>query len=154
MKNLSSVFLIASLLVASLSANHAWASQVYKWTDEEGNTHFSQFPPEEKAKAKKLNVKTPQGNTQAGKEQLGNLRKQLSLDIEARNQRKIEQEEENKKAESLTKQCNAAKSNLRMLKQGGRIYRMDENGERKYYSNKELAERVKETQKTADKYCK
>lgn len=137
-----------------LLSSQAIAAKVYKWTDEAGNTHFSQFPPQQQKKVEHVNVKTTQGDTKAGKERLEKLRKQLAEDIDARHQRKADAEEQKKKDEQMAKACKSAKANLQLLTQGGRIYRMDENGERHYYDDEGLAKRTKEAQKDVNKYCK
>ena len=38
---------VITLLFALFFVSALHANQVYKWTDEKGQTHFSQFPPEQ-----------------------------------------------------------------------------------------------------------
>ncbi|MCL1059545.1 DUF4124 domain-containing protein [Shewanella gelidimarina] len=47
------ITLCGVLLFASLFSTHSYASEIYTWVDEQGVTHFSQEPPEQK-EAKKI----------------------------------------------------------------------------------------------------
>lgn len=54
------------------------------------------------------------------------------------------QEEEKKAAEKKAKEqaCKTARSKLAQFEQGGRIYRVNEKGEREYYGDKEIAAEI------------
>lgn len=49
--------------------------------------------------------------------------------------------------------CQAAAADIALLSTGGRIYVTQEDGERRYLSDKELSERVKAKQKSYKKHC-
>lgn len=147
-------FLTLALTFGLLLSSHAFASKVYKWTDEAGNTHFSQFPPEQQKKAEQVNVKTTQGDTKAGKARLEKLRKQLAEDIDARNQRKVDAEEQKKKDEQMAQACSAIKSELALLKKGGRLYTMKEDGERDWYDEERRQQAIKKAEAQKKRFCK
>ena len=58
-------------------------------------------------------------------------------------------------AEQKAKQenCANAKANLSNLQQGGRIYKMNEKGEREYLDDAAMAEGAAKAQAEVDKYC-
>lgn len=55
-----------------------------------------------------------------------------------------QQEEEKKAAEAKAKEqaCKSARSRLAQFEQGGRIYKVNEKGEREYYGDKEIAAEI------------
>ena len=55
-----------------------------------------------------------------------------------------QQDEAKKASDAQAKEqaCKAARLRLAQFEQGGRIYRMNENGEREYYGDKEIAAEV------------
>lgn len=146
--------ILFALLTQLLMPHTVWAGKVYKWTDENGQTHFSQFPPEERQKAEAVNVKTTQGNADAGRQELNNLRDKLKQDIDARNKRKEEAEEQKKKDAVMAENCKRSKERLAMLKNGGRFYKMKEDGEREWYDEKKTLKAIEAAQADVDKYCK
>ena len=142
-------YLTIALLISSLTQ----AAQVYKWVDENGQTQFSQFPPSKEIaekNAETINVKAQPAADAGAAERLQNMRQQLLESSVDRNQAKTENKEEAKKNEAY---CKQAQQNLRNLQSGGRFYEVQENGERKYFDDKELANRVKKAQAQVDKFC-
>lgn len=74
-------------------------------------------------------------------------------------QKNAELEKNNKKekeaqAKLNEENCKAAKSNLASYNQGGRIYKMNEKGEREYLDDAGLKAGAEKAQKDAAQYCK
>ena len=150
---LSSLFLMATMAMAfSISSQ---ASKVFQWKDENGQIHYSQFPPAGQAEgATSVNVKTTQGNTEKAAEDLNKLRDKLKQDIDSRNQAKKDAAEQAEKDKELAQACEQAKSRLTGLKNSGRIYKVKEDGEREWYDEQKREQAIKTAQQDVDKYCK
>ena len=74
-------------------------------------------------------------------------------------QKNAESEKNNKKEKEAQdklseENCKAAKSNLASYNQGGRIYKMNEKGEREYLNDAGLKAGADKAQKDAAQYCK
>ncbi len=130
------------------------AGKVYKWVDENGNTQFSQFPPEDEQQAEQVNVKTQKSmNSGQSKEKLKNMRQKL---LESSVDRNTEDEEEKlnkEKAELIAQNCDKAKQRLRDLENNGRIYKTLENGERHWFDEKERAQSIKAARDQVKEFC-
>jgi len=65
------------------------------------------------------------------------------------------QQEEKQQAEKQAKEqaCKAARSRLAQFEQGGRIYRVNERGEREYYGDKEIAAEIENAKSDVAANC-
>lgn len=65
------------------------------------------------------------------------------------------QQEEKAEAEKKAKEaaCRSAKAKVAQFKQGGRIYRINEQGEREYYGDEEIANGLKQAQEDVEANC-
>jgi hypothetical protein len=167
------LFLFSLIIFLSVNAN----AEVYKWTDKEGVVRYTDIPPpsnvkkyttlgNKKAKEAvaepKLEAKEGAVATDAAKpkltesEQARQDMKQDLIDKKKRQQLDIEkQEKEKKEAEAKQKQANCAiaRSNYQTYSQGGRIYQMNEKGERVYVDDQGLAEKAAQAQRDMQQYC-
>lgn len=128
-------------------------AEIYKWVDENGRTHYGEKPPEEGASEVKIKDNTPEPGGELEKHNV-DREKLLEIYEEERRQKKEEKlkmEEEQKKKE---KYCMQLKNDLKDMQKGGSFYELDENGERKYISDKEIANRIKELQTNYKDHCK
>ena len=141
--------LLALLLALPIVAN----AEIYKWKDKNGSIRYSDTPPPSNIKqesignkkALKPSVAAPAVPVAAQKAPAGSdaskdsppvpgsadeeaaLKRQSNAEVEKSN--KLEKEKQDlAKAEN----CKAAKSNLASYEQGGRVYKMNEKGERIY----------------------
>ena len=129
-------------LFALFSCTGAMAAKVYKWTDEKGITHFSEHPP--------LNTKTtlvkPQialgesSESSAGAaSSTASSKSSSSLDVRA--------------ALKDPARCASAKQNAETLKTYSHIKVKEENGEYRYLTPDEQAQRLTEATKAAEESC-
>ncbi|MBU2952340.1 DUF4124 domain-containing protein [Marinobacter sp. F3R08] len=130
----------------------AMGASVYKWTDENGVIHFGDRQPTG-AKAERVNVRSgtsadASGNQQSPQERLQNQQEQQATEAEQRQATAAE--------EALRKQrdanCATARSNLDVIKLNARI-RVEENGEQRYLSEEEIAEKRAEFERIAEENC-
>ena len=130
-------------------------ADVYKWKDKDGKVRYSDTPPPSNVKLESMTGKkkaqTPTGN--APLSPVGNaaataavpaampkdVEPKMSAEETAAKQRQenAEAEKNNKKekesqAKLKAENCSAAKANMQSYTQGGRVYKMNEKGEREY----------------------
>ena len=156
--------LLVLLLALPIVAN----AEIYKWKDKNGATRYSDTPPPSNIKQEAIGSKkalksptvapavpvaaqkAPAGSDAAkdsppvpgSADEEAALKRQSNAEAEKSN--KLEKEKQDlAKAEN----CKAAKSNLASYEQGGRVYKMNEKGERIYLDeNAFKAGREKATQ--------
>lgn len=131
----------------------AHSGQMYKWTDENGQTHFSQFPPKE-TQAKQINVNAPKSaNSAAANERLQKMRQTLSEQAVDRVTESEEEKQAADEAKRMAENCKLAKQQLLDLQNNGRIYRTLENGEREWYDEKGREGLISKAKKQVQKFC-
>lgn len=145
-------------------------AQIYKWKDKNGVTGYSDKPPADDARVDKVisreqaSKPTPPadkaskvgGNNKPNK----NTETQLDSEDEAAQLRARNAEAEKKKNEEKAAQariraenCQSAKSDYQTFAQGGRIYRMNEKGEREYFDDAALNQNKARAQAAIQQYC-
>lgn len=128
-------------------------AEIYKWVDEDGRVHYGEKPPVEDAS--KVEIKDSPRVDDSLQQQSIDQQKLLQIYEEERNLKKEEKLKAEKEKAERKKQCQYLASELSDLKQGGMaFYDLDEKGERKYYSEAELASYIGQKQKEYDKSCK
>ncbi len=148
---------IAFWIILSATSLPALA-QLYKWVDANGQVHYSDKPPPASAKREKTlnirNVPAPAPPSEGG---TATAKSAAEQDLEFR-KRKVEQEEEQKKAaaeaETERENCARAQEKLRLYEEAGRVYRVDEQGERQYLSDEGRERGMAQAREEIAKYCK
>lgn len=128
------------------------ASQVYKWTDANGQTHFSQFPPDQSS-AQSININVPPPSSKQAGEDLQKMRQKLQEQAVDRTTESEEEKQAKEEALRMAENCKKAKQRLLDLQNNGRIYKTLENGEREWYDDKGRENLIKDAQKDVTKYC-
>lgn len=106
------------------------------------------------SKDKASTVKAAAGkNIQKGEE--GSSNKEDAAVKHGKDAEATKKADEAKQAELKAKEenCKVSKSNLATYNNGGRISKTDENGERSYLGDKDIADGKVQAQKDVDKYC-
>ena len=163
--------ILCALLLALPSLGHA---EIYKWKDKNGAIRYSDTPPPSNIKQEALRGKkavqptgqaplAPVANGQPSpskdtkkittKESAGNedgaaKKRQEDAEVDKKNK-----EEKEKQEAVKAENCKTAKANLQNYTQGGRIYKMNEKGEREYVSDAGLAEGKVKAQQDIDENC-
>jgi len=128
-------------------------AKMYKWVDEDGNTHYSEKPP-----AGDVEVQTvkppPKVNTEK------------ALKQQEENKKKSEEakEEQTKSAEEKTKDeadkarqkanCETARKNLASVSANPRVYSVGADGERRRLGEEERQAKITAAQKDIAEFCK
>jgi len=140
------------LVTALLACATVASAQLYKYTDKDGKTVYSdQPPPGQESKQLNLPASAPAAAPQ---------KTSVEKDKDAQKARK-EAGDAAKKSEQTAKaaadaeaRCAGAKANLAIYERGGRIQERDEKGERVYLEEKDIEARRQKAQATVDEACK
>jgi hypothetical protein len=145
-KALFSVFIIISIF----SVAHA---EIYRWTDKDGNTQFSDRPLNSKTKTVEVDT---QRNSYGGGRVLERQRDLLD-EYQADDAQQLEKNQQAAKQavkdKRLQASCINAKDRLKNFQRGA-LYRLDANGERIYYSEEERTNALNKYQQSIEKNCK
>ena len=143
----------------SLLTSMVCTAEVYRWVDENGKTHFSDKPIGQNSESitikqqPKLGNGTPTTKTPASSPDF----QQKLLDAYS-DRRKLKEQEQKKQEqkklqiEAHKKKCNRARDYLTRT-EGGRVFDIDENGERIYRSDTEIDASRAVIQSDINKYC-
>ncbi|KZY88706.1 hypothetical protein A3742_25975, partial [Oleiphilus sp. HI0071] len=128
------------------------SAEIYKWTDKDGRTHYSDKKPNAQKDAKKIKVHT-------GKGSIGNSSNKPSSEPQPNTPEK--EQALRKKAEDLSKKqgqqaskerCDAVRENVAKMTEGARL-RINENGQMRFLSPEEIADKRKTYQAFLDENC-
>ena len=165
--------LLLAVLVLTASPILSQA-EVYKWKDKDGTIKYSDTPPPSNIKQEAVKGKRKLGEP-TGKAPLAPVENAVATPniIRERPEPPISPEEsaakqrrDNADADKRNKQekeaqgklnaenCKAAKSNLESYAQGGRVYKMNEKGEREYMDEEGLKEGEEKARREIAEYCK
>jgi hypothetical protein len=150
---------LAVVLALALSA--AAQAQLYKWVDSEGRIHYTDKPPPAGASGeKKLTVpKSPTAPVAAPAEegQAAGPKSYAEKEMEYR-KRKAEEEQSRQRAQAEEQEnqqrCQSARQQLRTHEEAGRIYSMDDKGERVYVDDETRRRNIEQAQQDIAKYCR
>ncbi len=142
------IILTSSLLLA-LSAT-ATASQVYKWVDAQGVTHFGSQPPQGQS-ATSINTSAPQPKA-VEEEQPAPTFESIADPEQAAFDKKAKEEVAAKEAERK-KYCEDVRTNLAQLENNPRI-RVEVDGEVRRLGEDERQQRIAEAKKAIAENCK
>ncbi len=140
--------LMLTLLMA-LVPGIAHSASVYKWTDENGVTHFGDRQPTG-SKAEQVSVRSGKGSTNRTSPQ----EQVQAMEQEAEKRQLTERERA--EMEAIRKQreanCATAEANLKIIDSNARI-QVEEDGERRYLSPEEIADQRMRFEKIAEENC-
>lgn len=161
LKKWISYYLALLLWVFVFVPGPAAAAKVYKWTDENGGIHYSQVPPDQKTQEQEMDIKSnqPVSETTNRKPPESSPAKETGKNEEKAGKESPDQaaknaEIEKKNEEIRQKNCKIAKQQVMTINQGGRLYEVDEKGERQYWDDATRASKLAEAQKSVDEWCK
>ena len=143
--------LLATLTLTAMSGLSQ--AEIYKWKDKDGTIRYSDTPPPSNVRQEAIGRKKATNPT--GKAPLSSLDSPATAAVPAvmpkdvevprgsedaaaeQRQRTAEAEKNNKKekeaeAKRKAENCSAAKADMQTHTQGGRVYKMNEKGEREY----------------------
>lgn len=149
--------LTIAALLGALLATPALAGQFYKWTDEQGVTHYTQDPPPSTAKGTaevKVQTRAPSGTEAA----IQNLQKQREAATKAMTEGQKDKEQASTAPAKADKaqyadRCKKLKANLETMESHGRVTELDEKGEKRVLPEEEKAKRIDDTKRQIKAFC-
>ncbi|MCS3902955.1 molecular chaperone DnaK (HSP70) [Methylohalomonas lacus] len=143
---------IPSILALLMLNTPVLATNMYKWTDEEGNVHYTQNPPPEDAQGVRMDPPADVDTEQA-REELQRKQEKLEAMEQQREQAREEAEKEQERAALYEKNCRLARERLQRLENSGMVRAIDEDGNMSRIGPEEQAERINEVKEKVKKYC-
>lgn len=140
------MILTGTLMLALSTA--AMASQVYKWVDDKGVTHFGAQPPQGQ-QATTINTAAPPPR-QAASEPAPSIEEQLDPE-QAAIDKKVKEDVARQEAERK-QYCENARTNLAQLENNPRV-RIEDGGEVRRIDENERQERISELKKSIAENC-
>ncbi|SHK84915.1 protein of unknown function [Marinobacter antarcticus] len=140
-------------LLMTVAPGMAMSASVYKWTDENGITHFGDRQPVG-ASSETVNVRS--GTSSGAATSRSSPQKRLG-ELQEQQQNEADREKETAVEAARRKQreanCENARSNLKVIESNARI-RIQEDGEMRYLSPEEIAEQKEKLEEIAAENCK
>lgn len=155
--NKFSLFVLALLLVLPQAAS----AEIYKWKDKDGSMRYSDTPPSSNVPYESLSGKksvpakpavdaaAPEAKPAAAAKPENAEAKPKETPEQIKEKKRVE--EENQKIRKQN--CATARANLHTYEQGGRISRMNEQGEREYLDDAALAKGAEQARKEIAEFC-
>ena len=142
---------VVSALAAATAAS---ASEIYRTTDEDGNVYYTDKPAGERSE--RLDIES-----KATREEDAEAELQAVLDRRnAAEEKKVEQAKEREnRDEMLAEQkereeaCSMYRERLTRYLQAGRMYKLQENGERVYLEPEQIEKTRADTEQKIKEYC-
>ncbi|MFQ5549026.1 MAG: DUF4124 domain-containing protein [Woeseia sp.] len=141
-------------MLVTLAAGMAFAGEIYRWTDEQGNVHYVDRPTGEPTE-ERLDISskpTDPARVQARVQQRHEAR---AAAAQAAAKEPEGPTEEELRAQALERQekCNTYKARLQKFLTSRRLYKLDDNGERVYLDEGEMLAARERVQSQIEEYC-
>lgn len=149
---LSLPLLTAALLLGTTSASQA--VQVYKSVGAYGEVKYSQYPPQNSKNYEVIEFRSDGRQNDSG-QMAGktNSNQTVAPDPEAQRIAELEARIKEQDANANAQRCQSLRNNLTNLNVGGRIYEMDDNGNRRYLDGREIELKRERVQQAINQYC-
>jgi len=147
------IFLFCSFAVVSSAQ-----SAVYKWTDEQGNSHYSDHPRDVAEPAEAYDVKV---GSQSDPEAIASSQKRLD-DMRSSNRLIAKERQENKEHKKLKdkeeqqklEECTYWKKQAKLMQVNARIFELNDAGEQIHINNAERLNKLAEAKGKVKDKCK
>ena len=127
-------------------------AEIYKWTDDQGNTHYGDKPIE-KSKEMDINIEKS-GNMKEKVNRKERLKKLLGSMEEDRQRKQDEAEKIKKERQKHKKNCDRANDRLKGYERAGYLYNYDKDGKKVISSNESRQKATDGLRKKIKKNCK
>lgn len=149
---LSYTLLSIPLLAIALTTS-VHASEVFKWVDDDGVTHYGERAPKDKDYSM---IKT-YGEVPSGAEEAKQRLEQQRTDKKAGDKKKIDYAEQKKAADQQAmiraENCKGAQNNLKTIQENARVRLLGEDGEFRYLSEEERQNQINNAKEMITANC-
>jgi hypothetical protein len=157
MKKVTFLLFVALIVMVLGASSSSFAGKIYKWVDANGKVHYGERAPN--GKGKRIEVKgtnrfgvAPAPAPKASDK--GDAASKFLESVAAERKEKKEADDKSAKEKALAdKNCSNARKRVASLKQGGRRYTVDEQGNRSYMDDADIQKRLNEAKKRVEKWC-
>ena len=141
------------ILIVSILTGFSSHAEVYKWTDKQGNVHYTDRSVKD---SREMNVYAEDDKKKQVKtdDRAEKRRKLIDAMEEDRREKEKLKKEEQKRKQSLRRKCQWAKDQLRGYETAGGIYNLDKDGKRVVLSDKQRRKVTNRLRKDIKKHCK
>jgi len=148
-------WILASLCLSSALLIPPASAEIYKWTDANGETQYSQIPPLHGVKSEKIQGASPPADnpdttSNTLQEQVDTMNKDIA-------EQEIEEKKDNLRTEiddAYERNCTTATNNLAKLQEGGRKRYLTPDGKVTHLSEEQRQQRINEAKDQIDEFCK
>ena len=142
---------LAGLFMFGVSVN----AEIYKWVDENNDTHYSQLPPPAGIESDVItgSLAPKKVDSKAAKETLEAQRKKLDELAENRRKEKEAGQKERERIDLARANCKKARAKLTNNLNTGRIRAVDEEGNVVRATEEERQRRIKDAREKVEKWC-
>lgn len=149
---------VSALILLSVAlASSVCASEIYKWTDEDGNVHYGDRPVGAVAgSAETIALASRRTNPEAVQARVEEREERQEARSEARaaaEEAEALAAEERKAAEEQAKQCSQYRARQETYATSRRLYKLDDNGERVFLDEGEIQKARNDLQKRIQDVC-
>ena len=150
-RRLSIVWVLLAFAACSAAAE---SQNMYKWTDDQGEVHYDQFPPAgRKTEKMRAPPPAPAQTPEAGGNNLEKRPDNAEKQNENQSQQELEAKQKAEREEIRKKNCEIAHKNLVNLQRGGNVRYMDASGKVIRLSEEERQKRIEEANKHMKENC-
>lgn len=147
--------IVTSALMLALASPSAFSAKVYKWVDKDGNVHYGAQKPNTSAQEMRIKVNEPAPEEEPTATESKAKGKSESKEEKVKVSSEEEAREVEKKNEAIRKKnCNIAKKRLASINAGGRLYEVNEKGERKFWDDATKAGKRAQAEAQVAEWCK
>ena len=142
------------LVMLCLAVLPTHAGKVYKWTDKDGNVHFSDRPGSKTAQ--KITIRSNRLSPHGGVpyQRRNRQRRVLRVLREDRLRRQRAREQAARRQQVAEARCRYYRSKLENVRRASYIYDRDTSGKKRIYSRARRQQYMQGLQAAADKWCK
>jgi hypothetical protein len=141
-------------LAVQIASGTTVASEIYKWTDENGSTHYEDRPTGQ-ADVLRLDIASARTNNSAVQAQIQARREARAAaeQVAAEAPQEMSKEEVRAEQQKRQQQCQMYRDRLEQFLRSQRLYQEDESGERQYLSEDETMAARARVEEQIQKYC-
>lgn len=143
------LFTAFSIIMALGLGSAQVLAEIYKWTDEAGNVHYSDKKPAQE-KFDEMRVSTGKGSP--GTQQSASAPADETSEKEKELQEKAAALQGKESSEAKSKQCESIRSNLAKIENNPRV-RINDGGEMRYLTPEEIEDKKAQYQKMLSDFC-
>ena len=151
---------IAVMLLGLAACAASVQAQVYKWTDKDGTVQYSDQPPPPDAAKSSLQkvISTSPSSPAVQSDKAAAKAPDKVKDFEKRRSESAEKQtkadEASRLAQRKQESCDDARANMKSLEAGGRVSKVDANGERVFLDDDQMQQEIARVQNILAENCK